>query len=232
MSGDVINTQFLHEPTGMKETPPFVHEAIHDVESLLWVLVRLCLTRKGPGLNMRRNEELDEKSLKSNPQLRDLVTHLFDGEPEVLMKKKADLHLHWTSFEENIIVHFHPYFNPLKPFVLQWWNTLILGYKHHADEFYNIHDHILRIIDEAIDHVKNIPDDEKAKEAELERRRIRKEHRLGTFSRNAPEVPPVVTSSSELESSIRTPRQRHQSLQQDPDSPTAAISRKKRKTHI
>ncbi|KAG6863076.1 hypothetical protein C0993_000298, partial [Termitomyces sp. T159_Od127] len=133
MSGDVINRKVLHKPVGMGEKPPFVHEAIHDVESLLWVIVRLCLTHKGPGLNMRRDEELDEDSLKCNHKLRDLVIRLFDGEQEVLKETKMDLHDHWQSFREKVIVHFHPYFNPLKPFVLRWWNTLILGYEYRAD---------------------------------------------------------------------------------------------------
>ncbi|KAG6858254.1 hypothetical protein C0995_001359, partial [Termitomyces sp. Mi166 len=48
MSGDVIARETLHTPPGFDEAPPFVHEAIHDVESLFWVLVNLCLTRKGP----------------------------------------------------------------------------------------------------------------------------------------------------------------------------------------
>ncbi|KAG6862775.1 hypothetical protein C0993_001559 [Termitomyces sp. T159_Od127] len=232
MSGEVINRAVLHDPAGMDERPPFVHEAIHDVESLLWVVVRLCLTRKGPGLNMRRDEELDEGSLKCNHKLRDLIIRLFDGEQEVLKKTKMDLHSHWKSFNDQVIVYFHPYFDPLKPFVLRWWNTLILGYKYRADEYYHIHDHILGIIDEAIECVKTIPDDEQARKAELKRRRKCKEHRLGTFSSKTPEMPPLSTSPSELEPLMRTPQQRHQSLEQDPDSPTAALSRKMRETHI
>ncbi|KAG6881628.1 hypothetical protein C0993_000731 [Termitomyces sp. T159_Od127] len=169
----------LHNIAG-SSYPPFVHDAIHDVESLLWVLVRLCLIRNGPGINTRR-EELDKNSPLFVPKLQHLILRLFKGSVEEIETAKTDLHSQWLSFEEKVIVHFHPYFDPLKPLVLRWWNTLIIGYRYRADKFYNIHSHILRIIDDAIDRIKTVPDDYEAKQAELDRRKQRKENRLATY---------------------------------------------------
>ncbi|KNZ71924.1 hypothetical protein J132_05198 [Termitomyces sp. J132] len=173
MAGDVINAQSLHSPGRCAEDRPFVHEAIHDVESLLWVLVRFCLTRKGPGINMRREDELDKQSPSYNRELRDTVVALFEGSDEVLKKKKSSLHGDWESFEGEVVAHFHPYFEPLKPYVRRWWTTLILGYKYRAEEFYNIHDHIIRILDEAIKEIgKTLTEDDEATKAEINRRKI------------------------------------------------------------
>ncbi|KAG6871966.1 hypothetical protein C0995_014424, partial [Termitomyces sp. Mi166 len=184
MSGDVIAGRCLHVPAGFDEAPDFVHEAIHDVESLLWVLVCLCLTRKGPGLGMRREEELDKESPVYNEELRCIVKKLFEGPDEELEETKISLHHQWTSFEEEVVVHFHPYFKPLKPYVLKWWNTLILGYRFRGEEFYNIHDYILRILNEAIDKIGNSATEDgedTLAQVEIARRKEHKEKRLATF---------------------------------------------------
>ncbi|KAG6882663.1 hypothetical protein C0993_009671, partial [Termitomyces sp. T159_Od127] len=52
---------------------------------------------------------------------------------------------------------------------------------------------ILRIIDEAIDRIKTIPDDDEATQAELDRRKRRKENRLATFRLQVPTAPPIPT---------------------------------------
>ncbi|KAG6880486.1 hypothetical protein C0995_006516, partial [Termitomyces sp. Mi166 len=148
MSGDVIARKTLHIPPGFKSPPPFVHQAIHDVESLFWVLVNLCLTRKGPGAEMRR-EELDNDS-PSHTRLREIVDELFESKnDETLKEAKKSRHEQWELFGDEVVAYFHPYFEPLKPYVLKWWNTLILGYRFRGEEFYNIHNHILRILKDA-----------------------------------------------------------------------------------
>ncbi|KAG6898711.1 hypothetical protein C0993_004921, partial [Termitomyces sp. T159_Od127] len=79
------------------------------------------------------------------------------------------------------------------PLVLRWWITLIIGYIYYADEFYNILSHILCNIDEAIDRIKTIPDDNKAKQAKLNCRKQRKENLLATFRLQMPMTPPIPT---------------------------------------
>ncbi|KAH0580066.1 hypothetical protein H2248_002880 [Termitomyces sp. 'cryptogamus'] len=228
MAGDVINAQSLHSPAGRTKKPKFVHEAIHDVESLLWVLVRLCITRKGPGINMRREDELDKKSPSYNKDLREAVVALFEGADEVLKKKKSSLHGDWESFEGEVIAHFHPYFEPLKPYVRRWWTTLILGYKYRAEEFYDIHDHIIRILDEAIQEIgKTVSEDDEATKAEINRRKIHKERLLATFRRQESVTPPLASSPlSSLPSSpqsLRNTPQRHAVYQEDPESPSERL---------
>ncbi|KAG6884649.1 hypothetical protein C0993_009285 [Termitomyces sp. T159_Od127] len=169
MSGEVITMESLHTIPG-SSYPPFVHEAIHDIKSLLWVLVCLCLIQSGPGIKTR-HEELDKNSPLFDPKLQDLIPHLFEGSQKEIETTKRGLHRTWTSFEEQVIMHFHPYFDPLKPLVLKWWNTVILGYRYCADKFYNIHSHILCLINKTIDHIKTIPDNDKAKQAELDHRK-------------------------------------------------------------
>ncbi|KAG6895546.1 hypothetical protein C0992_000685 [Termitomyces sp. T32_za158] len=189
MSGEVIARRFLH----VHSASPFIHEAIHDVESLFWVLIRLCLTRKGPGLNMRR-EELDKTS--SNLQLRDLISCLFDGNEVKLKKMKMDLHAQANLFKDQVIIHFHDFFKCLEPYVLRWWNTLILGYRYKAEEYYNIHHHILDIIKEAINDIEIRAENEKAKQEEqeeLERRKEHKEKLLATF--RMPSISPGLSKS-------------------------------------
>ncbi|KAG6821865.1 hypothetical protein H0H92_000439, partial [Tricholoma furcatifolium] len=56
MSADVIEGDSIFTPIGYDSAPTFTHQAIHDMESLFWVLVYLCMTRKGPGMGMRRDE--------------------------------------------------------------------------------------------------------------------------------------------------------------------------------
>ncbi|KAG6895443.1 hypothetical protein C0993_009576 [Termitomyces sp. T159_Od127] len=225
MSAEVIARRSLFPLSGNSTIPPFMHQAIHDVESLLWVLVRLCLTRKGPGVNMRR-DELDEDSLMYDHQLKEVVNCLFEGsdvevkDNKVKLVQNSDL----AVFEKRVVVHFHPYFEPLKPYVRQWWATLLLGYRHRGEEFYNIHDHILRILDKAIIEIsRDTVEDDKAKQAELDRRRLHKERRLATFRPRDLTTPP----SSPL-SLINTPPHRHRSYQDDQDSPLAAEPRRKK----
>ncbi|KAG6894934.1 hypothetical protein C0995_013489, partial [Termitomyces sp. Mi166 len=118
MSGDVIARKTLHIPHGFESRPPFVHQAIHDVESLFWVLVNLCLTRKGPGAEMRR-EELDNDS-PSHTGLRKIVNELFESKnDETLKEAKISRHDYPELFGEEVVKYFHPYFEPLKPYVLK-----------------------------------------------------------------------------------------------------------------
>ena len=65
------------------------HSAIHDMESLFWVLFFLCLTREGPGGRQRpepeddvKGDELYEASL--------LRYHLFEGSKDEIEKLKGD----------------------------------------------------------------------------------------------------------------------------------------------
>ncbi|KNZ73119.1 hypothetical protein J132_01198 [Termitomyces sp. J132] len=232
MSAEVIAEQFLFTLDGSRTRTHFMHEAIHNVESLLWVLVRLCLTRKGPGLNMER-EELDNHAPTFNSQLKDAVVCLFEGTPEVMKERKMQLVTDRnprSAFEEKVVAHFHPYFEPLKPYVRRWWATLILGYKYHGEEFHDIHDHIIRILDEAIKMIsQTVTEDEKAKKAAMNLWNKCRNERLATFRRQGSATPPSPLYSSPPSSpqpSMATPPRHNLSSEDEPDSPLAAVSQR------
>ncbi|KAG6823245.1 hypothetical protein H0H92_010877, partial [Tricholoma furcatifolium] len=125
MSADVIEGDSIFTPIGYDSAPTFTHQAIHDMESLFWVLVYLCMTRKGPGMGMRR----DELNV-TNPDV-DLSRALFqyfDRNDHALMSKKGGLLRRPQLIEEEIIKYFHPYFHSMKEIIRTWWKILILGY--------------------------------------------------------------------------------------------------------
>ncbi|KAG6815017.1 hypothetical protein H0H93_011283, partial [Arthromyces matolae] len=149
MSAEVIASETVITPPGQTEAPPFAHQAIHDLESFLWVLVRICLTRKGAGVDMYR-DELKEDAKEYDPELAAVLEQYFGTRsPPSLQIKKMFLMHQPTKFDV-VINHFHPYFNPLKGLVRQWWHILILGYKYRAYEFFNIHQCIVRLLDDAL----------------------------------------------------------------------------------
>jgi hypothetical protein len=109
------------------------HEAIHDMESLFWVLVFLCLTRDGPGGKRRpepahdvEGDELYEASLRryflfegSKAEIEELKGAMFnmairDMIPRVL--------------EDHIFPWFHPFFKPLHGLLAEWWAILCSGF--------------------------------------------------------------------------------------------------------
>ncbi|KAG6851740.1 hypothetical protein C0991_006590 [Blastosporella zonata] len=145
MSGEVIAHRCLFILPDESESRKFVHEAIHDMESLFWVLIHTCITREGPGFAQKRAEDF-----KSNASLRETVVKYFDAPSEGTLKdSKRDLFLRPSTFTTSILNHFHPSYDCLKDLAQKWLDILILGYKYRGDEFYNIHSHIVRILEEA-----------------------------------------------------------------------------------
>ncbi|KAG6829050.1 hypothetical protein H0H92_005881 [Tricholoma furcatifolium] len=140
--------------------PKFTQDAIHDMESLLWVLVHLCMIRKGPGMDMTRDELLD---LDNPTTLHDALINYFDGNKGTLREEKTQLLWNPLGFEEQVVSHFHPYFRSLRSLARKWWSILILGYKYRAKEFYNIHAYLARILDQAIQELPESTDDEDTK---------------------------------------------------------------------
>ncbi|KAG6846605.1 hypothetical protein H0H93_012865, partial [Arthromyces matolae] len=91
MSAEVIAGKYIIRPDKKRNLPSFAHEAIHDLESFLWVLVRICLTRQGPGIDEYR-DELVEESKEYNPKIAATVKKYFrTGNLSALKDAKADL---------------------------------------------------------------------------------------------------------------------------------------------
>ncbi|KAG6872143.1 hypothetical protein C0995_012554 [Termitomyces sp. Mi166 len=226
MSGEVIDRRTVVFDAGGAR-PRFVHQAIHDLESFLWVLVRICMSRKGPGISMGREKELDfNKPGFYDPALSHALVSYFDGTEDVLKESKTTLMQSPELFENNIVNNFHPYFEPFKPLVRQWWNIIILGYMYRAHEFYNIHRHILRIINDAL---PTLPDESRAEatQKELTRREKRRARLLGTFKSTAPAGNTSISTppGSPRTSLIITPPLSYQVLHSEQDSPSARKQR-------
>jgi hypothetical protein len=185
MSAEVLAADF-HSTHSLPPDALFFHDAVHDMESFFWVLVNLCLTRQGPGVNMIRDELLP-KTDEDDPRdevLEDLVYKLFDSKVEsVLLGKKKAL-LDRPKLMDEVLDKFHPYFEELKPMVLQWWHTLVLAYRFRAYEYLHIHAHIIDILEGTIARLKQIevtPKDLAAAQKESGRREKHRRNILNTF---------------------------------------------------
>lgn len=169
MSAEVLSNK-LHQIyiTGKRARRFFYHDAVHDMESFLWVLVEICLTRKGPGLGMRRDELKPGESMQSS--LADCVHKLFDADVGILSDVKSELLENPDGMDDNIVPLFHPYFEQLKPMVLQWWHTLWLAYRYRAIEYLHIHNHVIDILEETISKLSHDDDSENSRK-EVDRRK-------------------------------------------------------------
>ncbi|KAL1762392.1 hypothetical protein FB107DRAFT_198936 [Schizophyllum commune] len=148
-----------------------LHDAIHDMESFFWTLLYLCITRSGPGGN--RREELEGDILDDAPdveevaELRRIVFCFFGDETETIAMNKAQLFGEPELFEEGILRHVHPYFEPLKPLLRQWWDLLLLAYEFEGYEYQGIHKFVIALLEKAL---RDLPPDESSEDKERARK--------------------------------------------------------------
>jgi hypothetical protein len=228
MSAEVLANEVHRIYVGMEELPRFCHDAVHDMESFLWVLVEICLTRKGPGLGMRRDELKPGENLQHG--LNDSVHKLFDADPSTLLRTKSDMLVHLKSMDEEIIPLFHPYFEQLKPMVLQWWHILRLAYRFRAFEYYNIHVHIIDVLEQSISRLLNDDNDDSRREIE---RRIRDRRLVREIFKQKNEAAKTGKVSQVFETSPDNPDLglKMAPLVVVPDSPTP-MTKKRRKSAL
>src|SRR5882672_1308755 len=97
-SGEVLSNEryFDHQDV-------VFHDAVHDVESFLWVLIHMCITRQGPG-GVRR-EELEQKNLANEEYngLRRVVYYLFDTDMDTMAANKREIFKHPNEFEQYVL---------------------------------------------------------------------------------------------------------------------------------
>lgn len=185
-----------------------IHNAVHDMESLFWVLLYICLTQAGTQ-STRRYELLPNANATKN-DLTMLVHDLF--EKGDVGKRSYCLTL--QRYFEAILANIHPYFNCLKNLLskLRW--ALYLGHLYDGVEHYNIHSVILAILEEAIVELKKYRNDQEIAEAKENRRKKWKALR---------QVPDADEGSSEAQSD-----QPMLATINRPDSPSLAPRRSKR----
>ncbi|KAG5634931.1 hypothetical protein DXG03_005648 [Asterophora parasitica] len=188
-------------------------------------------------MGMLRHElDPSHKKHDQNGPLFTIVREYFDGDEETVTRSKDKLHIDQgiNLFETKILDHFHPYFAPLKSLVREWWKTLVHAYKFRGNEYYHIHDHIIRLLETAISRLEEDPTSWAQKEdtdREVERRATLREntrqelHKLRTGS--APLVDTDTTSpASPLPSATL---QNSPASSAAPDSPTRRPVKRRRK---
>lgn len=150
-----------------------MYKSIHDMDSFMWVLIYLCLTRKGPG-GERRDELCFDATLDdTTKRVKHIVSCFFERlDREFLDRCKTHLFVTPGDMEEWITSEFHPYFEALKPLVSEWWQILQRSYR--CCESTTIHDLFLAAIEKAIQGLPSTdpdPDPDAAgKKRELDRR--------------------------------------------------------------
>jgi hypothetical protein len=227
MSAEVTTAKF-HDKNFLPPDAVFFHDAVHDMESFLWVLVNLCLTRKGPGTSMIRDELLPNRD-EDDPRdetLENLIYKLFDSKEEsVLLEKKKEL-LEDPGSMENVVEKFHPYFEELKPLVLQWWHILVLAYRFRAYEYLHIHTYIIDILEGTTERLKKIevtPKDRADTQKEIERRENQRKNILNAFALKDPHKTPPRPSGVGLDISPDRPRMTGYSNPESPQYPAKKL---------
>ncbi|KAF8918249.1 hypothetical protein CPB85DRAFT_1558476 [Mucidula mucida] len=121
-------------------------DAIQDIESFLWILVHICLTRSGPS-GARRAELTEHGNV-----LRKVVYRVFNSDNATLALNKHRLFAIPSDFEKDIIGNFHPYFHPLKPLVREWLGLLRLAYTHRElYEYHTLHRRVIAMLEKAVE---------------------------------------------------------------------------------
>ncbi|KIJ22832.1 hypothetical protein M422DRAFT_276683 [Sphaerobolus stellatus SS14] len=114
------------------------HDSVHNIESFFWVLIPIALIRGGPGGIRRIISNSDTEERKAQWYKRKIFAEL--------SYEAAKLNL-----EEALLNNFDPYFDPLKPFIREWWSVLKMAYEFKAYELWNIHVHMQKLFEEAIE---------------------------------------------------------------------------------
>ncbi|KAF8998468.1 hypothetical protein BDZ89DRAFT_1083195 [Hymenopellis radicata] len=137
-----------HDKYGLDSNRVEYHDAIHDIESFLWILVNICLTRSGP--RGARRTELTETD-PGHDMLRRVVYYVFDSDEPDLIKNKRRLFAEPSAFERDIVGNFHAYFHDLKPLIRQWFSLLCLAYKHRElYEYHTLHERVIDLLKKAV----------------------------------------------------------------------------------
>ncbi|EIN08906.1 hypothetical protein PUNSTDRAFT_113506 [Punctularia strigosozonata HHB-11173 SS5] len=129
---------------------------IHDIESFFWVLIYLCLTRKGDG-KWRKElcEDPPEGDVKAQ-RLHTIVYCLFDSSlDQVLQYNKRQAFENPSKLVKFVIPAFHPDLACFGELVLDWWRLLIFSYQNY--NYFTpgvIHDQVLKLFDRHSDAIK------------------------------------------------------------------------------
>lgn len=181
ISIECLKVGYYNDDEDEEDRDDWFHDAVHDMESLFWVLMYICVTRRGPGTGMWRSELLPGSDVKDQ-QLSQLIFNNFDCKYEDTIQVNKLKLFGNPELMENAIKKFHPYFQLLKPMMIQWWSLLRAAYKYRKIEYYTIHDQILGILDNTALKVPPESDEYLSlTKKEIERRETVRNERLRLF---------------------------------------------------
>ena len=161
------------------------HDSVHDMESLLWVLIYLCMTIDGPGGKPRAAVKEERKRITR-------INEYFFADDIPL--KKAEMfgepsELGHEILDEHLLKHFHSSFEGVKGLVHQWLSTLRLCYKI-PQCAPAVHELFLKQINQTIVQFQEPSDLVYRKQSEDEkRRRMEYEKKIQDFSRDRNSAP-------------------------------------------
>ena len=132
-----------------KPDNPFQHELRHDLESILYVILWICTSMEGPGIERRV-----EDPLFMNLPLR----KWFDKNADIRDLGYAKLG-HIVDAENAIFINFPPFWNPFKPFVRELLAVFIFSIagrridRNSDSEPYITSQAMIEILKKAIEHI-------------------------------------------------------------------------------
>lgn len=149
-SSEVLTKKRMFPRRGHTDNTNVPHDAVHDLEALFWCMSYICVTREGPG--RRRREELQPEYIKThsdaNMDLRRINYCFFASDEEDFLAYNKSSLFQEDEYEQYILRHFHPYFEPLKPLMMRWWRILLTAYQFPV--FEATHRWILDALDETL----------------------------------------------------------------------------------
>jgi len=118
-------------------------DAIHDLESILWVLVWLCITRGAP--NTRREELTRDPQTAEERLLHKALHTLFEDRMDNLANVKLLVLTNESESTRLILKHITPFCEPLRRLIRKFRALLIQEYK--KEDFEGIHGRFIGLLE-------------------------------------------------------------------------------------
>ncbi|KAF5374620.1 hypothetical protein D9615_008970 [Tricholomella constricta] len=137
-------------------TSPIVfHDIIHDLEALFWCVTYLCVSHEGPGGKPRTELQPDyiKEHPKANQDLRRISYYFFSSQNQAELAQKKSVVFQLNEYESHVVPQFHPYFEPMKGLMTQWWRILSMAYQWPI--FEAAHGWLITALETAVEELKD-----------------------------------------------------------------------------
>ena len=124
---------------------PWFYDAVHDIESLFWVLMFICLTQR----------RCIGRDMLTEDSARESLYHHFYWDSTLRQYKEKLFSSFYPQHMRSVINKFHPYFKVLEPMIMRWSAMLRMAYRYRRIEYLTIHDQVASILDDQIGNLSN-----------------------------------------------------------------------------